>query len=260
MQREIENGTLESSTDDEVKQASLRQQGAIPRHIAIIMDGNGRWAKEQGKMRIFGHYEGVESVRDISEACAQIGVEYLTLYTFSTENWHRPPSEVDALMTLLIHTVRKERETLMRNDIKLQAIGDIEKLPTECRKELHDCIETTAGNVRMTLNLALSYSGRWDILNATRFIAARIKAGEIAPEDITDELFSHHLTTQGIPDPDLLIRTGGEMRISNFLLWEVAYAELYVTNAYWPEFRRPQLYEAIADFQRRDRRFGRVKP
>ena len=256
------NGAIETAvplTEDEAAQQALIERGKIPQHIAIIMDGNGRWAKERGKMRVFGHYEGVESVRDISEACAQLGVKFLTLYTFSTENWQRPSSEVDALMTLLIHSVRKERETLMRNDIRLQTIGDITKLPRECRKELEDCISGTAMNSRMTLNLALSYSGRWDILNAVQLIAGRVRSGDLEPEQITSEVFSDHLSTRNYPDPDLLIRTGGDMRVSNFLLWEIAYAELFVTEAFWPAFRRKQLYEAISSFQKRDRRYGRVK-
>ena len=247
-------------TEDAAAQAALRRKGAIPRHIAIIMDGNGRWAKQQGKMRVFGHYEGVESVRDITEACAQLGVKHLTLYTFSTENWHRPTSEVEALMTLLIHTVRRERATLTRNNIQLRAIGDIHQLPAACRKEFEDCMEETAKNSRMTLNLALSYSGRWDIVKATREIAERVKRGELEAGNIDDSVISEHLSTKGNPDPDLLIRTGGEMRVSNFLLWEIAYSELYMTREFWPEFRRESLYKAIEDFQRRDRRFGRVKP
>ncbi len=209
-------------------------------------------------MRVFGHYEGVESVRDITEACAQIGVKYLTLYTFSTENWHRPSSEVDALMTLLIHTIRGERETLLKNDVRLQTIGDIDQLPKACRKELDDCMEITASNSRMTLNLALSYSGRWDILNAVKQIAQKAKAGLVNPDEIDDQMISSHLSSASTPDPDLMIRTGGEYRISNFLLWEVAYSELYITDQFWPDFRRESLYQAISDFQGRDRRFGRV--
>lgn len=246
-------------TEDEQAQQALIQQGPIPRHIAIIMDGNGRWAKEKGKMRVFGHYEGVESVRDITEACAQLGVEYLTLYTFSTENWQRPPSEVDALMKLLIHTVRRERETLLKNNIQLRAIGDISELPPACQKEFDKCINETAGNSRMRLNLALSYSGRWDLVNATKQIADKVSQGVLKSEEITNETISSHLSTAGNPDPDLLIRTGGELRVSNFLLWEIAYSEMYITQEYWPAFRRNSLYEAIADFQKRDRRFGKVK-
>ncbi len=230
------------------------------RHVAIIMDGNGRWAKKRGKMRVFGHYEGVESVRDITEACAQLGVEYLTLYTFSTENWNRPSSEVEALMTLLIHTVKRERNTLLKNNIKLRAIGDIDQLPAACRKEFEDCITETEENSRMTLNLALSYSGRWDLVKATKAIAQRVKSGELSEDDIDEKVIGSHLSTAGYPDPDLLIRTGGELRVSNFLLWEIAYSELFITDEFWPEFRRKSLYGAIQEFQQRDRRFGRIKP
>ncbi|MEM8488337.1 MAG: isoprenyl transferase [Bacteroidota bacterium] len=247
-------------TEDAAAQAALQQQGAIPKHIAIIMDGNGRWAKKRGKMRVFGHYEGVESVRDITEACAQLGVEYLTLYTFSTENWNRPSSEVEALMTLLIHTVKRERNTLLKNNIRLRAIGDIDQLPAACRKEFADCIAETEENSRMTLNLALSYSGRWDLVKATKAIAQRVKNGELSEEDIDETVIGNHLSTAGYPDPDLLIRTGGELRVSNFLLWEIAYSELFITDEFWPEFRRNSLYGAIREYQQRDRRFGRIKP
>ena len=247
-------------TEDAAAQAALQQQGAIPKHIAIIMDGNGRWAKQRGKMRVFGHYEGVESVRDITEACAQIGVEYLTLYTFSTENWNRPSSEVEALMTLLIHTVKRERNTLLKNNIKLRAIGDISQLPAACRREFEALIAETEQNSRMTLNLALSYSGRWDLIQATKTIAERVQRGELAAEDIDEQVIGNHLSTAGYPDPELLIRTGGELRISNFLLWEIAYSELFITDEFWPEFRRESLYKAIEEYQKRDRRFGRVKP
>ena len=246
--------------DDRSVQEALKASGSIPRHIAIIMDGNGRWAKSQGKTRVTGHYEGVESVRDISEACAELGVEYLTLYTFSTENWNRPAREVNALMKLLIHTIRKERKTLLKNKIRLQAIGALEKLPDACLAELHDTMEYTSQLDRMTLILALSYSGRWDIRQATQSIAEEVKKGELALEDITEQTIQHHLSTARFPDPELLIRTGGELRVSNFLLWQISYSEMYLTDLFWPEFRRPHLYEAIADYQKRDRRFGRVKP
>ncbi len=246
-------------TQDQVAQEALRRSGAIPRHIAIIMDGNGRWAKARGQRRYQGHYEGVESVREITEACAEIGVEYLTLYTFSTENWYRPLTEVNALMQLLIRTLRGEKRTLMKNDIRLRTIGDVSKLPGACRKELEETMAETAGNTRMTLNLALSYSGRWELTEAFRTLAHRVARGELAPDAIDETLIGEALGTAGMPDPDLLIRTGGEQRISNFLLWQIAYTELYVTDAYWPAFRRPQLYAAIRDFQERDRRFGRVK-
>lgn len=259
MQQETTIEAGQQPTQDEAAQDALKQGGRIPKHIAIIMDGNGRWAKGQGKMRVFGHYEGVESVRDITEACAQLGVEYLTLYTFSTENWHRPTSEVEALMTLLIHSVRRERNTLLKNNIRLNAIGDINLLPAACQKEFEACMADTAQNTRMTLNLALSYSGRWDLVEATRAIAERVKRGELNPDEVDEQTISDHLSTRGMPDPDLLIRTGGELRISNFLLWEIAYTELYITEDYWPAFRRDHLYRAIEAYQQRDRRFGRVK-
>ncbi len=246
-------------TPDQIDQETLRRRGAVPRHIAIIMDGNGRWAKARGQRRYHGHYEGVESVREITEACAEIGVEYLTLYTFSTENWYRPLTEVNALMQLLIRTLRGEKQTLMKNDIRLRTIGDVSKLPAACRRELEQAMADTAGNTRMTLNLALSYSGRWELTEAVRTLARRVASGELDPEAIDEDLIGQALGTAGMPDPDLLIRTGGEQRVSNFLLWQIAYTELYVTDAYWPAFRRRQLYAAIRDFQDRDRRFGRVK-
>ena len=222
------------------------------------MDGNGRWARERGQSRVIGHHEGVESVRDITEACAQIGIEYLTLYTFSTENWNRPASEVEALMELLVHTIRRETETLKKNDIRLRAVGDLSKLPEAARRELADAIEETKGNRRMTLVMAISYSGRLEIVHAARELARKVHRGELDPEEIDEEMFASTLMLAGIPDPDLLIRTGGEFRISNFLLWELAYTEMYITDCYWPVFRREQLYEAIEDFQNRERRFGRV--
>ncbi len=245
--------------EDALAQQALRARGVIPAHIAIIMDGNGRWARERGHSRVAGHSEGAESVRVITEACAEIGVGWLTLYTFSTENWHRPRLEVSALMELLIFLLRKERETLMRNDIRLTAIGDFEKLPPQCRNELQEALAMTAANTRMTLCLALSYSGRWDLTQAARRIAGRVAAGTLRPDDVTEEMISQALATHGMPDPDLLIRSGGEFRVSNFLLWQMAYTEMYVTDAYWPAFRREQLYEAVRAYQDRDRRFGRVR-
>lgn len=245
---------------DAAAQEALRQRGPLPRHLAVIMDGNGRWAEERGLSRVIGHHEGVASVRDITEACAQLGVRYLTLYTFSTENWHRPPAEVDALMQLLIHTIRREVDTLDRNHIRLQTLGDLSQLPAACLRALQEAIERTAGNTRMTLNLALSYSGRWEILQAVRRFVAEAQAGHLAPDDVDEARFAAALTTAGMPDPDLLIRTGGEQRVSNFLLWQIAYTEMYITEAFWPAFRRAQLYEAITSFQDRDRRYGRVKP
>lgn len=248
-------GQEQTSADLEA-QAALRENGEIPRHIAIIMDGNGRWARSRGQNRVIGHHEGVRSVRDITESCAQLGVEHLTLYTFSTENWNRPPSEVDALMQLLIHTIRSESDTLRKNDIRLTTIGDLSLLPDACRDELFDAIESTATNSRMTLCLAISYSGRSELKRAMQQIARRAAAGEIDPEDVDEAMIEEALDTAGVPDPDLLIRTGGEYRVSNFLLWQIAYTEMYITNEFWPAFRREQLYDAIRDFQNRERRFG----
>ncbi len=245
-------------SEDRKIQEELKKSGEIPKHIAIIMDGNGRWAKKRGLPRVAGHREGVKSVRDVVEACAQLGVKYLTLFAFSTENWRRPKEEIDTLMKLLVRTLHSETENLHKNDIKLIAIGDIEALPKEVRKELKEAIEKTKNNKRMVLNLALSYSGRWEIIEAVREIARDVKRGKIRIEEIDDKLFSNYLKTAGIPDPDLLIRTSGEFRISNFLLWQLAYTELYITDCLWPDFRRKHLYEAIRDYQRRERRFGMI--
>lgn len=222
------------------------------------MDGNGRWAKEKGRFRIFGHQNGVKAVREVSEGCAELGVKYLTLYAFSTENWNRPKIEVNALMTLLVKTIRTETKTLMDNGIKLDAIGDRSMLPKECLQELDEAIEITKNNDRMTLILALSYSAKWDIVNATRKIAAMAKDGKIDIEDINEELIDKTLTTHKYPHPELMIRTSGELRISNFLLWEIAYSELYFTTVLWPDFRKEHLYEAILDYQGRERRFGKT--
>jgi len=220
------------------------------------MDGNGRWAEERNRHRTFGHREGVNSVRDVVEASGQLGIKYLTLYTFSTENWKRPKSEITVLMKLLITALRDETDKLHENDVKLVAVGDMQQLPERVLKELNDAIRKTRNNQQMTLILALSYSGRWDILNAVRNIACDLRKNKIKPESISEKLFSNYLVTRGIPDPDLLIRTGGEFRISNFLLWELAYSELYIDPVYWPDFRRERLYEAIREYQRRERRFG----
>jgi undecaprenyl diphosphate synthase len=247
--------SLKLSTDRKI-QEELKRSGEIPTHIAIIMDGNGRWAKRRGLPRVAGHREGVKSVRDVVEACAQLGVKYLTLFAFSTENWRRPKEEIDTLMKLLIRTLRSETEKLHKNDIKLMAIGDIDSLPKEVRQELKEAMEKTKNNKRMVLNLALSYSGRWEIIEAVKEIARDVKKGKVKIEEIDDKLFSNYLKTAGIPDPDLLIRTSGELRISNFLLWQIAYTELYITDCLWPDFRRKHLYEAIRDYQRRERRFG----
>lgn len=230
----------------------------LPKHIAIIMDGNGRWAKEQGKMRIFGHQKGVDAVREVTEAAAEIGIEYLTLYTFSTENWNRSSWEVDALMQLLSTTIRSELKTLTDNNIRLNAIGDLHRLPKYNYDALMDVMHSTSGNDRMTLTLCLSYSGRWDIVNAMRKIAADVRSGIVAPEQIDESRIAKTLSTSDMPDPELLIRTSGELRISNFLLWELAYSELYFTSKYWPDFGKEDLYEAIVNYQSRERRFGKT--
>jgi undecaprenyl diphosphate synthase len=230
----------------------------LPKHIAVIMDGNGRWAKEQGKPRVFGHRSGVKSVREITEGAAEIGVEYLTLYAFSTENWNRPKLEISALMRLLVETVYQETNTLMENNIRLRAIGEIDKLPAATYKALQEGIENTKNNTRMTLVLALNYSGRWDLTQATRKLANEVASGTISADDITADKITAALSTQGIPDPELLIRTSGENRISNFLLWELAYAEFYFSPVFWPDFRKPNFYQAIVDYQQRERRFGKI--
>lgn len=230
----------------------------IPRHIAIIMDGNGRWARSHSKPRVFGHQNGVNAVRESAESAAEIGVDYLTLYAFSTENWRRPKQEVNALMELLVKTINSETDTLLKNEIKLNAIGDISSMPEECYKELHLAMERTKDNSRMTLNLALNYSGKWDITQATRKISKDVQKGLINPDEINDTLFNRYLSTAGMPDVELLLRSSGEQRISNFLLWQVAYAELYLTQKLWPDFSREDLYEAIVSFQCRERRFGKT--
>ena len=248
------------SAADAARQQALKANGALPVHIACIMDGNGRWAKQQGKGRVAGHREGVESVRDITEACAQLGVQHLTLYTFSTENWNRPPAEVSALMELLVRTIRREVDRLQKNDIRVRTLGELDRLPKRAAAEMREAEELTAENQRMTLNLALSYSGRWEIARAARRIAEDARAGALDPAAVDEALFESYLDTAGMPDPDLLIRTGGDVRVSNFLLWQLAYTEFHVTDLFWPAFRREQLYAAVEDFQRRERRFGRVEP
>ncbi|GLR18627.1 isoprenyl transferase [Portibacter lacus] len=230
----------------------------LPEHIAIIMDGNGRWAKKYGKPRVFGHRNGVKAVRESSESCAELGIKYLTLYAFSTENWNRPKLEVNALMALLVETLRKEVETLNKNNIRLNAIGDLTKLPPKSYKALLECIENTKHNDRMTLTLALNYSSRWEILHATKLIAEDVKSGKVDPDQIDDDLFKTYLDTHNMPDPELMIRTSGEKRISNYLLYQMAYSELYFTDIYWPDFRREDLYKAIVDYQQRERRFGKT--
>jgi undecaprenyl diphosphate synthase len=229
----------------------------LPKHVAVIMDGNGRWAKERGYDRIFGHQNGVTSVREITEAAAEIGIAYLTLYAFSTENWSRPQPEVDALMELLIDTIEKETPTLDKNNVRLLAIGDLSRLPGNAAEKLQRCIAQTSKNTGLALVLALSYSSRWEITNAIKEICKDIQDGKCNVEDINDKLISNYLTTKSIPDPDLLIRTSGEERISNFLLWQIAYTELYFTETHWPEFRKENFYQAIYKFQQRERRFGK---
>ena len=231
---------------------------SLPKHIAIIMDGNGRWAKKQGEERIFGHHNGVTSVRETAEAAAEIGIEFLTLYAFSTENWNRPQEEVNALMELLVHTIGSETKTLNDNNICLHAIGDLNSLPEACYNELQEAIKNTSKNTRMTLVLALSYSSKWEILNAVKNVANQITSGQLKADEINESIFEKHLCTAGIPDPELMIRTSGEHRISNFLLWQLAYVEFYFTEKLWPDFRKEDLYEAIYDFQNRERRFGKT--
>ena len=230
----------------------------LPKHIAIIMDGNGRWAKERGKPRLFGHQSAIQSVREVSEGCAELGVDYLTLYAFSTENWNRPFAEVSGLMSLLAQTIKNEVSTMNKNSIKLNAIGDLNGLPKANYDLLMQAIADTSHNTRMVLTLALSYSGRWDLTQATRRMAEDVKAGKLAPEAIDDKTIPSYLSTAEMPDPELLIRSSGEERISNFLLWELAYSELYFTPKYWPDFRKADLYEAILNYQHRERRFGKT--
>ena len=230
----------------------------LPKHIAIIMDGNGRWAEEKGQDRLYGHFHGVESVRDIVEGCAELGIEYLTLYAFSTENWDRPAYEVTGLMELLVDTIRKEVETLNKNNIRLHVIGDMNMLPVAARNELNEALGFTAKNTGLNLVMALSYSSRWELVNAVKNIALDVKSGKVDPASITQDTLQQYLTTSNLPDPELMIRTSGEYRISNFLLYQLAYAELYFTNVRWPDFRKENLYEAILDFQKRERRFGKT--
>ncbi|MCW3074073.1 MAG: pyrophosphate synthase [Flaviaesturariibacter sp.] len=230
----------------------------LPRHIAIIMDGNGRWAKEHGKDRLFGHYHGVESVRDIVEGCAELGIGYLTLYAFSTENWDRPQYEVVGLMELLVTTIRNEVESLHKNNIKLHVIGDLSMLPAYAQKELQEALDFTKENTGLNLVMALSYSGRWELLNAVKSIAWEVKKGALNIEEIDQSTLQQYLSTSELPDPELMIRTSGEYRISNFLLYQLAYAELYFTPVRWPDFRKTNLYEAILDYQNRERRFGKT--
>ena len=234
------------------------QKDRIPRHIAIIMDGNGRWAKKQGLARMFGHKQGVETVHNITVAATKLGIEYLTLYTFSTENWNRPKEEVDALMILLVDTIAKETPTLMENNVRLQTIGDVDRLPESARNKFMQCIEQTSKNTGLTMVLALSYSARWEITRAMQVAVQRAQENHLRIEDINEQFVAACMTTAEMPDPDLLIRTSGEYRISNFLLWQLAYSELYFTDCLWPEFTEEELYKAIIDYQKRERRFGKT--
>ena len=230
----------------------------MPRHVAIIMDGNGRWAKKQGLARMYGHKQGVETVHRITETAAELGIQYLTLYTFSTENWNRPKEEVDALMTLLVDTIAKETPTLMKNNVRLLTIGDTERLPEGAKRKFEQCMEETSGNTGLRLVIALSYSARWEITNAMQAAVRKAQTSELKAEDVNEELVSSLMTTAGMPDPDLLIRTSGELRISNFLLWQLAYSELYFTDCLWPEFTEEEFCKAIVDYQHRERRFGKT--
>lgn len=246
----------EQTPEDLEIQQRLIETGGLPRHVAIIMDGNGRWANERNRPRIEGHRNGVESVRDIVRACGQLGIQYLTLYAFSTENWKRPKSEVSLLMELLMHYLKSELAELNRNNVRLNAIGQLNALPKGVARQLHQSMEELSDNDGLTLTLALSYSGRWDILRAVQTLALDVRRGTLSPEDITEEKFRSYLNTHDLPDPDLMIRTSGEMRLSNFLLWEMAYAEIFVAPVYWPDFDRNQLYNALLNYMSRERRFG----
>jgi undecaprenyl diphosphate synthase len=230
----------------------------LPRHIAVIMDGNGRWAKKKGAMRIFGHKNAVRAVKDITEGCGEVGIKYLTLYAFSTENWSRPKAEIDGLMELLVNTLKQEIKSLMENQVKLITIGETSNLPGECQKNLEWAIDQTKNNSGLTLVLALSYSGRWEIIRAAKALALEVQQGKIKADEINEKIFENYLQTSGIPDPELLIRTSGELRVSNFLLWQIAYTELYITPTLWPDFRKDHLYEAIWSYQQRERRFGKT--
>ena len=238
-------------------QAEIDTQN-IPAHVAVIMDGNGRWAKQRGGLRVFGHQSAITAVRETVEAAAEYGVRYLTLYAFSTENWNRPALEVMALMQLLVHTIRQETATLLKNDIRLESIGDTSTLPASCQRELAEAKDLTKSGARMTLVLALSYSGRWDLTQAAKRIAADVANGQLRTADVTEDTVASYLATANMPDPELLIRTSGEQRISNFLLWQLAYTELYITDLLWPDFRRQHFQEALQAYQRRERRFGKT--
>lgn len=252
------NWIIEQNEDDKIKQHTLLQQGKLPHHVAVIMDGNGRWATERNLPRIAGHKEGIESVREIVKASSQLGIGYLTLYAFSIENWKRPSAEVQGLMMLLEHYLKTEIDELHANNVKFLTIGKLSSLPKNVQKLIKSAQEKTKNNTGLTLTLALSYSGRWDIVRAVQMIALDVRRGKISPEDITEDKFSSYLQTHNLPAPDLVIRTSGEMRLSNFLLWEVAYSEFFITNKYWPDFRRDDFYEAISNYMHRERRFGKT--
>ncbi len=244
------------SEDDKRVQQELRAQGKLPRHIAVIMDGNGRWAEERGLLRAAGHQAGIASLRDVTRSSRELGIGYLTVYAFSTENWKRPKREVSMLFRLLVKMLRDEMQEMLENGVRLKTIGQINLLPKVVQQELYDAVERTSKNKGLTLTLALSYSGRWDLVHAMQAIALEVRSGKISPEDISEELIRASLTTAEMPDPDLLVRTSGELRLSNFLLWELAYSEIHVTKTLWPDFRREHLYEAIREYQTRERRFG----
>jgi undecaprenyl diphosphate synthase len=246
----------QQTEDDKLVQQKLRAQGKLPRHIAVIMDGNGRWAEERGLPRAAGHQAGIASLRDVTRSSRELGIGFLTVYAFSTENWKRPKREVSMLFRLLVKMLREEMAEMLENGVRLKTIGQINLLPKNVQQELHDAIERTSKNKGLTLTLALSYSGRWDLIHAMQAIALEVRSGKISPEDISEETIRASLTTSEIPDPDLLVRTSGEMRLSNFLLWELAYSEIHVTKTLWPDFRREHLYDAIRDYQTRERRFG----
>ncbi|MBC7487855.1 MAG: isoprenyl transferase [Cytophagaceae bacterium] len=237
---------------------SLIDKNKIPSHIAIIMDGNGRWAKKRGSFRIFGHQNAITSVKDSTESCAELGVQYLTLYAFSTENWSRPKEEVTALMELLVATIQGEISALKKNNVRLEVIGDFESLPVHCQESLQAGMKETADSTGLILTLALSYSGRWDITRAVKKIAEAVAEGKLSLDQINEQTIKNFLSTASIPDPELMIRTSGELRLSNFLLWELAYAELYVTETLWPDFKKEDLYKAVLDYQKRERRFGKT--
>jgi undecaprenyl diphosphate synthase len=252
------NTATESVVSEQLSYKDQIDLEKLPRHIAIIMDGNGRWARQRGKPRTFGHSHGVTSVREAAESAAELGVEYLTLYAFSTENWNRPKLEVDALMSLLLQTINKETRTLNKNNIRLNAIGNLEVLPQAIRRRLQKTIDDTASNSRMTLTLALSYSSHWEITRAAQLLARDVAEGKLSPDEISCDLMSRKMSTYPMPDPELLIRTSGESRVSNFLLWQIAYAELFFSPKLWPDFRKEDLYEAIYNYQHRERRFGKT--